>query len=167
MRRKGHRREPGSVHGPRGSQGPLGIPSGHPRRWLRFGTFFYWGTCAWNWLTDPRGQSSGFLHSGGVQGSTGLERCGLGVPNGPFGWPHSWFGRGRYFFQNPLLGGEAVDPLKRGSEKKYRPRPNRLWGHPKGPFGTPEPHLSGPVLPWIPPERRKPLVWHLWSVSQF
>ena len=39
---------------------------------------------------------------------------------------------------------------KGGSEKKYRARPNRLWGHPKGPFGTPEPHLSGPVLPWIP-----------------
>ena len=41
-------------------------------------------------------------------------------------------------------------PGKGGSEKKYGPRPNRLWGHPKGPFGTPEPHLSSPVLPWIP-----------------
>ena len=46
-------------------------------------------------------------------------------------------------------------------------RPNRLWGHPEGPFGTPERHLSGSVLPWIPPERRKPLLWHLGSVSQF
>ena len=29
--------QPGSTHGPRGSQGPLGISPGHPRRWFRFG----------------------------------------------------------------------------------------------------------------------------------
>ena len=40
MRHKGNRHQPGSAHGPRGSQGPLGITPGHPRRWLRFGTFF-------------------------------------------------------------------------------------------------------------------------------
>ena len=39
MRRKGNRHQPGSAHGPRGSQGPLNIPCGHPHRWFRFGTF--------------------------------------------------------------------------------------------------------------------------------
>ena len=48
---------------------------------------------------------------------------------------------------------------KGGSEFKYRSRPNRLWGHPKGTLGAPGPRLSGPVLPWIRPERRKPLFW--------
>ena len=36
-----------------------------------------------------------------------------------------------------------------GSEFKYRPRPNGLWGHSKGPLGGPEPHISGPILPSI------------------
>ena len=36
---------------------------------------------------------------------------------------------------------------KGGSEKKYRARPNRLWGHSKGRLGAPEPHLSGPIPP--------------------
>ena len=36
---------------------------------------------------------------------------------------------------------------KSGSEKKYRPRPNRLWGHSKGHSGAPEPHLTGPYSP--------------------
>ena len=40
VRRKGMHCQGGSAHDPRGSQGPLGIPAGHPRRWLRFGTFF-------------------------------------------------------------------------------------------------------------------------------
>ena len=48
-----------------------------------------------------------------------------------------------------------------GSEFKYRPRPNRIWGHSKGPLGGPEPHLSGPILPCIRPERGKPLFWSL------
>ena len=46
-----------------------------------------------------------------------------------------------------------------GSEKKYRARPNRLWGRPKGPLGGPGPHLSSPILPWFRPERRKSLFW--------
>ena len=46
MRCKGNCHQLGSTYGPRGSQGPSGIPPGHPRRWLRFGTFFYWDTCA-------------------------------------------------------------------------------------------------------------------------
>ena len=50
---------------------------------------------------------------------------------------------------------------KGGSEKKYRARPNRLWGHSKGRLGAPEPHLSGPIPPRIRPERRKPLFWPL------
>ena len=50
---------------------------------------------------------------------------------------------------------------KGGSEKKYRARPNRLWGHSKGRLGAPEPHLSDSILPWIRPERRKPLFWPL------
>ena len=50
---------------------------------------------------------------------------------------------------------------KGGSEKKYRARPNRLWGHSKGRLGAPEPHLSGPIPPRIRPERGKPLLWPL------
>ena len=50
---------------------------------------------------------------------------------------------------------------KGGSEKKYRARPNRLWGHSKGRLGAPEPHLSGPIPPRIRPERGKPLFWPL------
>ena len=46
-----------------------------------------------------------------------------------------------------------------GSEIKYRARPNRLWGHPKGPLGGPGPHLSSPILPRFRPERRKSLFW--------
>ena len=46
-----------------------------------------------------------------------------------------------------------------GSEFKYRARPNRLWGRPKGPSGGPGPHLSSPILPWFRPERRKSLFW--------
>ena len=46
-----------------------------------------------------------------------------------------------------------------GSEIKYRARPNRLWGHPKGPLGGPGPHLSSPMLPWFRPERWKSLFW--------
>ena len=46
-----------------------------------------------------------------------------------------------------------------GSEFKYRARPNRLWGRPKGPLGGPGPHLSSPILPWFRPERRKSLFW--------
>ena len=46
-----------------------------------------------------------------------------------------------------------------GSKIKYRARPNRLWGHPKGPLGGPGPHLSSPILPWFRPERRKSLFW--------
>ena len=48
-----------------------------------------------------------------------------------------------------------------GSKIKYRARPNRLWGHPKGPFGGPGPHLSSPILPRFRPERRKSLFWPL------
>ena len=46
-----------------------------------------------------------------------------------------------------------------GSEIKYRARPNRLWGRPKGPSGGPGPHLSSPILPRFRPERRKSLFW--------
>ena len=46
-----------------------------------------------------------------------------------------------------------------GSEFKYRARPNRLWGRPKGQLGGPGPHLSIPILPWFRPERRKSLFW--------
>ena len=48
---------------------------------------------------------------------------------------------------------------KGGSEFKYYPRPDRLWGHPKGPLGAPEPHLSGPILPCINPERGNISFW--------
>ena len=132
MRRKGNRHQPGSAHGPRGSQGHLGIPPGYPRRWLRFGTFFNGVPAPKHWLTDPRCQNSGFLRSGGTQGSTGLERCGSGVPNGPFGWPHSRFGRGRCFY----LGGracnqenkfEALRQVTRGHVQRLVARAAIMW----------------------------------------
>ena len=55
----------------------------------------------------------------------------------------------------------VLNSPKGGSEKKYRARPNRLWGHSKGRLGAPEPHLSGPIPPRIRPERGKPLLWPL------
>ena len=50
-------------------------------------------------------------------------------------------------------------PSSRGSEFKYRARPNRLWGRPEGPLGGCGPHLSSPILPWFRPQRRKSLLW--------
>ena len=41
MRRKGNRHKLGSAYGTHRSQGPLGIPPGHPRCWFRFGTFSF------------------------------------------------------------------------------------------------------------------------------
>ena len=52
----------------------------------------------------PKGQNSDFLRSGRNRGSMGLERCGPGPPNGPFGWPHSRFGRARYLISDPPFG---------------------------------------------------------------
>ena len=40
MWRKGNRHKPGSTHGPRASQGTLGIPSSHSCHWFRFDAFF-------------------------------------------------------------------------------------------------------------------------------
>ena len=46
-------------------------------------------------LTDrPKGQGSGFLRSGQIQGSMGPVRRGSGPPLGPFERPHSRFDRG-------------------------------------------------------------------------
>ena len=80
-------------------------PLGHPPRpspslvqvWRHFATFFLarWGVPA------PKGQNKGFPRSGRILGGMGPERCGSGVPNGPFGWPHSRFGRARYLNSDP------------------------------------------------------------------
>ena len=43
MRRNETRHQFGWSHGPRGSQGPSGIPPGHPRRWFRFDAIL-WST---------------------------------------------------------------------------------------------------------------------------
>ena len=86
------------------------------------------------------------------------ERCGQGWKGAvqgsqmdPLDGPIAGLVEGDTFFRPPFWAVGLSTPLKRGSEKKYRPRPNRLWSHPKGPFGTPEPNLSGPILPLIPP----------------
>ena len=76
-------------------------PLGHPPRaspslvqvWRHFGLFFsHWGVPA------PKGQSKGFPRSGRIRGGMGPGRCGSGAPNQPLEWPHSRFGRARYFF---------------------------------------------------------------------
>ena len=84
--------------------GPLGHPPRPSPSLVEVWHFFYGGTCAKNWLTDPRCQNSGFLRSGGIKGSMGPERCGSGVPNGPFGWPIAGLVEGHTFIQTPLLG---------------------------------------------------------------
>ena len=52
----------------------------------------------------PKGQSKGSRRSGRILGGMGPERCGSGAPNQPFEWPHSRFGRARYFFSDPPFG---------------------------------------------------------------
>ena len=104
VRRTGNRRKPGSARGLRGPQGPLGIPPGHPRRWLGLSAFlalFFWPTGG---VPAPEGQNSDFRRSGRNRGSMGLERCGPEPPDGPFGWPHSRFGRARYLISDPPFG---------------------------------------------------------------
>ncbi len=83
-------------------------PLRHPPRaspslvqvWRHFATFFLacWGVPA------PKGQNKGFPRSGWIRGGMGPERCGSGAPNRPFEWPHSRFGRARYFFSEPPFG---------------------------------------------------------------
>ena len=92
-----------------------------------------------------------FYAQGGSREVQGWKGAVQGSQMDPLDGPIAGLVEGHTFFRTPLFGYGAIDPPKGGSEKKYRPRPNRLWGRPKGPFGTPEPHLSGPVLPWIPP----------------
>ena len=103
MRRKRNRHQPGSAHGPRGSQSPVDIPCGHPRRWFRFGTFSYEQAQAHGGVLvpAPKGQSSGFPRSGRIQGCMGPERRGPGPPSGPFGRPYSRFGRGLQVNSDP------------------------------------------------------------------
>ena len=68
--------------------------------WRPFATFFLarWGVPA------PKGHSKGFPRSGRILGGMGPDRCGSGAPNRPFEWPHSRFGRARYFFSDPPFG---------------------------------------------------------------
>ena len=83
-------------------------PLRHPPRaspslvpvWRHFATFFLacWGVPA------PKGHSKGFPRSGRILGGMGPDRCGSGAPNRPFEWPHSRFGRARYFFSDPPFG---------------------------------------------------------------
>ena len=62
---------------------------------------FFFARCG---ARASRGQNKGFPRSGRMQGSMGPERCGSGPPNGPFEWPHSRFGRGRYLNSDPPAG---------------------------------------------------------------
>ena len=48
---------------------------------------------------------------------------------------------------------------KRGVRIQVSPSTKPARGHPKGPLGTTEPHLSGPILTCICPERQKSLFW--------
>ena len=82
MRRKGTRHQPGSAHGPRGSQGPLGIPPGHPRRWFRFGTFSYERAQAHGGYLHPRAKAVVFHAQGRSRGAWGRKGAVQGPPVG-------------------------------------------------------------------------------------
>ena len=140
MRRKGNRHQPGSAHGPRGSQGPLDILYGHPHCWFRFGTFSYERVQAHRGVPAPKGQISGFPRSEGIQGCMGPERRGGPGPHSwSFGRPHdSRFGRGLQVNSDPTHGAcakTAASSHFSGGASGHpagcaRPRicPGRGWG---------------------------------------
>ena len=119
-------------HGPRGPQGPLGIPPGHPCRWLSLDTFlhFFLGPCTGG-VPAPEGQNSDFRRSGRNQGSMGLERCGPGPSNGSFGRSHSRFGRARYSNSDPRL-----DPPKKGNLAHLNGGQNSSIAHDQTGYGS-------------------------------
>ena len=91
---------------PRCSQRPLGVAwmESWPNYCRRQGAPCS-GRAGYLKPTDrPKGQSSGFLRSGRIQGSTGPARRGSGASKGPLEWSHGRFGRGRYFFADPNFG---------------------------------------------------------------
>ena len=64
-----------------------------------------------------------------------------GPPRDPLNGPIAGLVEG-----DPFLGSHfSGRPTQKGGPHKYRPRPNRLWDHSKGPKGAPEPRLTGLV----------------------
>ena len=96
--RRRNRHKTGSAHSPCtcGHQGPLGISPGHPYRWLSLDIFSELVLGARAGYLHPRGQNNDFSCSGRNKGSMGLKRYDPGPPTGPFGWPHSRFGRAQH-----------------------------------------------------------------------
>ena len=84
--------------------GPLGHPPRPSPSLVELRRLFGPPFLAHRGVLAPEGQNNDFRCSWWNRGSMGLERCGLGSPNGPFGRPHSRFGRGRHFFLDPLFG---------------------------------------------------------------
>ena len=125
-------RFPGPLrHPPRPSPSPVQV-------WRHFATFFF-ARCG---ARASRGQNKGFPRSGRMQGSMGPERCGSGPPNGPFEWPHSRFGRGRYLNSDPPAGCGSKRPFGanlvggRGLAPEGPPMPRTAWAGPGGCIGA-------------------------------
>ena len=114
MRRTGNRRKPGSACGPRGPQGPLGIPPGHPRRWLGLAAvlalFFgpqggYLRLRAKTVISDAQGGT------GGVWGWKGPVQ---GPPMDPSDGPIAGLVERDTFFRTPRSGYGAARPPPQG-----------------------------------------------------
>ena len=90
----------------------------------------------------PRGQNKGFPRSGRMQGSMEPARCGSGPPDGPFEWPHSQFGRGRYLNSDPPAGCGSKRPFgadlvgARGLAPEGPPMPRAAWAGSGGCIGA-------------------------------
>ena len=62
-----------------------------------------------------------FYAQGGIQGSTGPERCGLGSQMDPLDGPTACLVEGNTFIQTPLLGYGAIDPPEKEVRIKVSP----------------------------------------------
>ena len=125
------------------------LGSGGPVQWTR----------GYLKLTDrPKGQNSGFLRSGRIQGSMRPVRRGSGPPDGPFEWSHSRFGRGRYPFSDPFFG--STHP-KSGPEKSIALDQTGYGAIQRVPQGPPNRALPALYSPGSALSVKKTLFWPL------
>ena len=61
----------------------------------------------------------------------------LRVPNGPFGWPHSRLGRGRYFYPDPPFSLWGYRPPEKGGPNNESPSTKPAMGPSKGSIWDP------------------------------
>ena len=105
MRRMGSRHKPGSAHGPRGPQGLLGNPFGHPYCLLGLGTLFF-GTFflahRGRYLPPRPGPKTMISDAqGGTRGGWGWKGAVQDPPVDPLDASHSRFGQARYLNSDP------------------------------------------------------------------